>query len=155
MAVNALRDFLDDHDVRYLSIDHSPAYTAREVASSAFVPRREFAKSVIVDADGKEVMVVVPASRHVDLDAVASAIGADTARLATEQEFKSRFPDCEVGAMPPFGNLYAMPVYMDEMVREVDDICFNAGSHVQVLRMECEDYVALAKPVIGHFSVKE
>ena len=155
MVASKIKQYLDDHETKYLSINHSPAYTAREVASSAFVPRREFAKSVIVDADGEEIMVVVSASRHVDLAAVAEASGAGNTRLATEEEFESRFPDCDVGAMPPFGNLYDMPVYMDEMVRAVDQICFNAGSHQQIFRMECDDYVNLVSPRIGNFAVKE
>ena len=108
-----------------------------------------------VRLDGREIMVVVPASRHVDLDAVAAAADASKVRLATEEEFQARFPDCEVGAMPPFGNLYYMPVYLDTITREVDDICFNAGSHTQIVRMSCDDYVRLVKPVVGSFAIKE
>ena len=145
MPIRKVKDYLDTNNIKYVIISHSPAFTAREVAASTLVPRREFAKSVIVDAEGGEIMVVVSASRHVDLEAVASALDIAKVRLATEHEFQSRFPDCEPGAMPPFGNLYDMPVYMDEMVRAVDRICFNAGTHQQILRMETDDYVELVK----------
>ena len=155
MVAKNLSAFLDENNVKYLTINHSPAFTSREVASSTVVPRREFAKSVILDADGREIMVVVPASRHVDLDAVAAAADASNVRLATEEEFQARFPDCEVGAMPPFGNLYEMPVYLDKITREVDDICFNAGSHTQIVRMSCDDYVRLVEPIVGSFAIKE
>ena len=155
MPVQKLREFLDSHHIKYITIDHSPAYTAREVASSALVPRREFAKAVMVIIDGRMVMAVLPASRHVDLKLLARTAGADNAVLATEDEFRNRFPDCEVGAMPPFGNLYDLPVYVDDMLREDDDIVFNAGSHVQVVRMAYADYEDLVKPVIGRFATKE
>ena len=99
-------------------------------------------------------MAVVPASRHVDLAKLADTAGAKQATLATEEEFQQLFPGCEVGAMPPFGNLYDMDVYVDDMLREDDDIVFNAGSHVQVVRMEYEDYQRLVQPVLGEFAVK-
>ncbi len=155
MPAKILRKFLDENNIKYINIDHSPAYTAREVAASAFVPRREFAKSIIVDLDGETAMAVVSASRHVDLDALAELAGVSVARLATESEFQEVFTDCEVGAMPPFGNLYGVRVFLDQMVRDVDDVCFNAGSHIQILRMECDDYVRLVEPVVGEFAVKK
>jgi Ala-tRNA(Pro) deacylase len=155
MPVEKLKKYLDDNDIKYVSINHSPSFTARETAASTLVPRREFAKTIIVDLDGEKVMAVVSASRHVDIPALVSISGASSGRLATEAEFNSSFPGCEVGAMPPFGSLYHMRVYMDRMVSEVDDICFNAGSHAQILRMECDDYLRLEKPVIGSFSLKE
>lgn len=154
MPVRKLRQFLDSHHIKYIVIDHSPAYTAREVAASALVPRREFAKTVIVHLDGRPAMAVVPASRHVDLTKLAAAAGAKQATLASEEEFQKLFPGCEVGAMPPFGNLYDMEVYVDDMLREDDDIVFNAGSHVQVVRMEYDDYQRLVQPVLGEFAVK-
>lgn len=155
MPAQKLKKMLDQHNIKYLSINHSPAYTARETAASTFVPRREFAKNIIVDMDGEKVMAVVPSSRHIDIEALRNLARANKARLATEDEFKELFPDCEVGAMPPFGSLYDTRVFVDEMVTEVDDLCFNAGSHEQILRMACGDYLKLEQPVIGTFAIKE
>ncbi len=155
MPAQKLKQMLDEKNVKYVSINHSPAYTARETAASTLVPRREFAKTVIVDLDGEEVMAVVPASRHVDLAALRELAAAEHARLASEDEFRASFPDCEAGAMPPFGSLYGMRVYVDSMVTEVDDLCFNAGSHEQILRMDSADFVALEKPVVGDIAIKE
>jgi len=155
MPAQKLKKLLDDSDIKYVSINHSPAYTARETAASTLVPRREFAKTIIVDLDGEKAMAVVPASRHVDVAAVVQLAGAQSGHLATEEEFRTLFPDCELGAMPPFGTLYDMRVFIDEMVKEVDDICFNAGSHGQIICMECDDYLALERPVMGDIAVKE
>lgn len=155
MPSQKLKAMLDERNVRYISINHSPAYTARETAASTFIPRREFAKTIIVDLDGEKVMVVLSASRHVNLDALAQVTQASQARLATEDEFKTLFPDCEIGAMPPFGSLYQLRVFVDRMVTEVDDLCFNAGTHEQVLRMDCNDYIEIEKPVVGDFAIKE
>jgi Ala-tRNA(Pro) deacylase len=155
MPAQKLKQMLDQHSIRYISINHSPAYTARETAASTLVPRREFAKTVIVDFDGEKVMAVLPASRHVDLEALRELAQASAARLATEDEFGELFPDCEPGAMPPFGSLYGKRIFVDEMVTEVDDLCFNAGSHEQILRMDCRDYLKLEQPVVGSFAVKE
>jgi Ala-tRNA(Pro) deacylase len=155
MPAQKLKQMLDQKRIKYISINHSPAYTARETAASTFVPRREFAKTIIVDLDGEKVMAVLSASRHVDIVAFRKLARAGEARLATEDEFEELFPDCEVGAMPPFGSLYDMRVFVDEMVTEVDDLCFNAGSHEQILRMDCRDFLALEQPVVGAFAVKE
>ena len=155
MPAQKLKQILDEGNIKYISINHSPAYTARETAASTFVPRREFAKTIIVDLDGEKVMAVVSASRHVDIAALRGLSGAGTARLATEDEFRALFPDCEVGAMPPFGSLYGIRVFVDAMVTEVDDLCFNAGSHEQVMRMDCGDYLNLEQPVVGTIAIKE
>ncbi len=155
MPAQKLKQMLDQKQIKYISINHSPAYTARETAASTFVPRREFAKTIIVDMDGEKVMAVLSASRHVDIVALRKLAEASEARLATEDEFRELFPDCEVGAMPPFGSLYGMRVYVDEMVTEVDDLCFNAGSHEQILRMDCRDFLDLEQPVVGSFAIKE
>ncbi len=154
MPAQKLKQMLDKHNIKYISINHSPAYTARETAASTFVPRREFAKTVIVDMDGEKVMAVLSASRHVDIEALGKLAQANEARLASEDEFRELFPDCELGAMPPFGSLYNMRVFIDEMVTEVDDLCFNAGSHEQILRMDCVDYMKLEQPVTGAFAIK-
>ena len=155
MPAQKLKQMLDQHGIKYISINHSPAYTARETAASTFVPSREFAKTVIVDLDGEKVMAVLSASRHVDLEALKKLAQANAVRLATEDEFREMFADCELGAMPPFGSLYGTRVFVDEMVTEVDDLCFNAGSHEQILRMKYLDYLKLEQPVIGAFAIKE
>ena len=100
-------------------------------------------------------MAVVSASRHVSTEALKNLAHASEAHLASEDEFGELFPDCEVGAMPPFGSLYNMRVFVDEMVTEVDDLCFNAGSHEQILRMDCSDYLKLEQPAIGSFAIEE
>jgi Ala-tRNA(Pro) deacylase len=155
MPAQKLKQMLDQHHIKYISINHSPAYTARETAASTFVPRREFAKTIIVDLDGDKVMAVLSASRHVDVGALRDLAHASEARLASEDEFAALFPDCEVGAMPPFGSLYGTRVFVDRMVAEVDDLCFNAGTHEQILRMDCGDYLKLEQPVVGDFAVEE
>lgn len=156
MPVKKLKEFLDEHQIRYVIINHSPAYTARETAASTLIPRREFAKTVLVKlADQQLVMAVVPASRHVDLNALAEAAGADAACLADEAEFEALFPGCEPGAVPPFGKLYDMPVYADRELMAEDDLAFNAGTHTQVIRLSGRDYLALAEPQVGDFAVRE
>ena len=155
MPVKKLKEFLDSHQIKYITIDHSPAYTAREVASSMFVPRREFAKTIMVRMDGGIAMAVLPASRHVDLEKLAVAAGAENVCLASEQEFETLFPGCETGAMPPFGNLYGMDTYVDVMLQEDDEITFNAGTHAQVIRLAFGDYEKLVQPTLYDFSVKE
>jgi len=155
MPVEKLREFLDNHHIKYITIDHSPAYTAREVAASTLVPRREFAKSVIVKMDDKIAMAIVPASRHVDLKKLTESSGAKRVSLATEDEFQQMFPGCEVGAMPPFGNLYGMDTFVDTMLKEDDDVTFNAGTHTQVVRLAFDDYEKLVNPKVASFSKKE
>jgi len=155
MPAQKLKKMLDQHSIKYIGINHSPAYTARETAASTFVPRREFAKTIIIDMDGEKVMAVLSASRHVDLEALRKLAHANQVRLATEDEFRELFPDCEVGAMPPFGSLYDTRVFADAMVTEVDDLCFNAGSHEQIIRMDCSDFMKLERPVVGTFAIKE
>lgn len=156
MPVKELQAFLDEHHVKYVVINHSPAYTARETAASTLIPRRQFAKTVLVKlADGKLVMAVVPASRHVDLEAMAEAAGARAACLATEEEFETLFPGCEAGAVPPFGNLYDMPVFADRELMAEGELAFNAGSHTQIMRLPGKAYRELVEPSIGDFAVRE
>jgi Ala-tRNA(Pro) deacylase len=141
-----LKEFLDGGGVRYVTIEHSPAYTAQEVAQSAHVPGRLVVKSVVVQADGKRFLVATTANQRLNLEKVALACEARHARLDSESDLKVLFGDCEVGAMPPFGNLYDMPVVMDPAVWDDREITFNAGSHTTVVRMAMDDYVRLAKP---------
>lgn len=146
MPVTRLKEFLDRENVKYVTIGHSPAFTAQEIAERAHIPGKELAKTVMVKIDGKLAMIVVPASEHVRLAHLKEALGADEVELAGEYEFKERFPDCETGAMPPFGNLYDMPVFVSATLREDDEIAFNAGSHSELIRMAYADFERLVKP---------
>jgi len=148
MSVARLKDFLDSYGVRYIVISHSIAYTAQGIAALAHIPGKELAKTVIVKLDGKLAMAVLPASRQVDLPSLRAAANAKTAELASEMEFRPSFPDCETGAMPPFGNLYGMAVFADESLVQDEEIAFNAGSHRELFRMKFNDYLHLVRPAI-------
>ncbi len=154
MVVKQLREFLDSHDIRYVTISHSPAYTAMEIAASAHVSGRELAKTVIVTVSGRMTMAVLPASTQVDLELLKDAAGAEELALAHEDEFKDAFPGCEVGAMPPFGNLYGMDVLVDESLALDEVIAFNAGSHTELIRLAYADFERLVKPKVVRFSAQ-
>lgn len=145
MSAERLKAFLDENGIRYELIQHSPAFTSQEIAAAAHLSGRRLAKTVLVRIGGELAMVVVPGSEHVDLHRLAEITGRPTV-LATEEEFRSRFPDCEVGAMPPFGNLYGMDVYVSEHVGQEDPIAFNAGTHRELIQMSYADFVRLAQP---------
>ena len=151
MAATKLKAFLDSRGVRYISIRHSMAFTAAEVAASAHVKGRDFAKTVIVRMDGTMVMILLPASRRIELHDLRELLGTDHIRLATEAEFTGAFPDCEVGAMPPFGNLYEMPVYVAACLAEEQEIAFNAGTHSEVITLAYEDFEQLVQPIVIDF----
>ena len=146
MPETRLKEFLDKEHVKYVSIGHSPAFTAQEIAEAAHIPGKKLAKSVIVKVDGKLAMVVVPASEHVRLESLRKTLGAHKVELADEDEFKKAFPDCETGAMPPFGNLYGMNVFVSQALREDEEIAFNAGSHSELIRLSYADYERLVHP---------
>jgi len=146
MSLPKVREFLDSHHIKYVVISRSVAYTAAGIAGLTHIPGRELAKTVIVKLDGELAMAVVSASQRVDLALLKAAAGAKTADLAPEFEFRERFPDCEVGAMPPFGNLYGMAVYADESLALDKEIAFNAGSHRELVRLAWEDYEKLVQP---------
>lgn len=148
MAVKLLKEFLDNNHVKYMSIDHSPSYTAQEIAAVAHISGKQLAKTVILKLGGRFVMVVIPATEHVNFSELKDFTGSKDVDLAKEAEFKSRFPECEVGAMPPFGNLYDMPVYVSNHLMEQDQIAFNAGSHSELLKMSFKDFERLVKPQI-------
>ena len=141
-----LKEFLDKEHVKYVSIDHSPAFTAQEIAAAAHIPGKELAKTVIVKIDGELAMIVLPASEHVRLANLRESLGARKVELADEDEFKKSFPDCETGAMPPFGNLYGMNVFVSQALREDDEIAFNAGSHDELIRLPYAEYERLVHP---------
>jgi len=146
MSLLRLKRFLDSYSIRYVVISHSVAYTAGAIAALTHIPGKEVAKTVIVKVDDALAMAVVSASQHVDLGLLKAATQAKTVRLAVEDEFKNRFPDCEVGAMPPFGNLYGMNVFVDEVLSHDKEIVFNAGSHRELVRLAWQDFEKLVQP---------
>ena len=148
MPVQKLKKYLDSHSVKYVTISHSPAYTAQRIAELTHIPGKELAKTVIVKLDERFAMAVLPASKRVDLDYLKRGVEAKQVELATEAEFEDLFPDCELGAMPPFGNLYDMDVYVAEQLSEDEDIAFNAGSHTELVRMSYKDFERLATPKV-------
>ncbi len=148
MSFLRLKDFLDKRAIPYLAISHSLAYTAQGTAALAHIPGQEVAKTVIVRIDGRLAMAVVPALAHVDLDLLRKAAHAKEVALAGEEEFRDRFPDCELGAMPPFGNLYGMDVFADENLTKDRQIAFNAGSHRELIQMSWADVERLVEPRI-------
>jgi Ala-tRNA(Pro) deacylase len=152
MPARQLREFLDSHRVKYVSMTHSPAYTAQEIASLAHIRGEEFAKTVIVKIDGAMVMAVLPASYQVDLPVIQAVAHGKSIALASEKEFRDRFPECETGAMPPFGQLYGMPVYADESLTRDQEIAFSAGTHHEVVRLAYKDFARLVQPRVAAFS---
>ncbi len=148
MPLKKFKEFLDAHDVKYVTISHSPAYTAQEIAASAHIPGKELAKTVVVKLDERPVLVVLPASYQVDLDLLRLATGARTVELATEYEMLEEFPDCDVGAMPPFGNLFGVEVYVADSLAEDEKIAFNAGSFTELVQLPYRDFARLVEPTV-------
>lgn len=148
MPIAELKKYLDKEKVKYVTICHSRAYTAQETAASAHIPGRELAKTVMVKIDGKMAMAVLPASYRVDFELLKSAAGTDDVRLAKEEEFVRLLPDCDVGAMPPFGNLHGMDVYVAEELTEDEQIAFNACAHTVLIKMPYRDFRRLVQPKV-------
>ena len=153
MPTKRLKEYLKQNKVKYVTCTHSQAFTAQEIAAAAHIPGKQLAKTVMVTLDGKMAMAVLPATDHVDLRLLKKATGAKQADLASEREFKDLFPDCEIGAMPPFGNLYDLEVYVAASLAEDADIAFNAGSHTELIRMAYADFADLVKPEVAELSV--
>ncbi len=148
MTVKLLKNFLDEHHVRYVAVKHSPAFTAQEIAKRAHIKGDQLAKTVIIDMDGTMAMVVLPASWRIRWDRFMKAMDTDFIALADEEEFVDRFPECELGAMPAIGRIFGMNVYMHEALRDYDEIAFSAGSHSEIIKMNINDYIRLAEPVM-------
>jgi Ala-tRNA(Pro) deacylase len=146
-----LKEFLDQNRVKYVSLRHSTAYTAQEIAASAHVKGRNMAKTVVVKLGGKLALAVLPAKYHINLEKLKAATGAGAVEIATEEEFTKAFPGCETGAMPPFGNLYGLPVYVDETLSRDEEIAFNAGSHTELIQMTYADFARLAGAKVVRF----
>jgi Ala-tRNA(Pro) deacylase len=150
-----LSEFLDKERVPYQQEFHRTVYTAQQVAAEEHIPGRMMAKTVVIKVDGHFGMAVLPATTRTDTAKLQSALKAKELRLASELEFAALFPDCEAGAMPPFGNLYGLPVYVDESLAKDHEIVFNAGTHQETIRMKYADFARLAKPTILEFARKQ
>jgi Ala-tRNA(Pro) deacylase len=153
MACDKLIHFLDDNRVKYITITHSQAFTAQQVAASAHIKGKNLAKTVMVKILDRLAMVVLPADRHVDFHLLKEITGSENVMLARESEFRDLFPDCELGAMPPFGNLYGLDVYVSERLSLDEEIAFNAGNHAELIRMSYKDFETLVKPKILKFTM--
>lgn len=152
MSDTKIRDYLDQQAIEYTVIEHDPAYTAQEIAASAHIPGRQLAKTVMVKIDDRLVMAVLPATERINFDRLKQAIGAYQVELATEQEFNELFPDCEVGAMPPFGNLYGLEVLADRSLGDEMVMAFCAGTHLELIRLSYQDFEDLVRPQVVDFS---
>jgi len=148
MPVKRLKAFLDANGIGYEIIPHPTAYTSAALGAVTHTPGKEIAKTVVVTVDGVLAMVVVPGSKHVNLRALKSALGAREVAIAAEDEFAHVFPDCEVGAMPPFGTLYGLSVYVDEVLTHDHEIAFNAGTHRELMRLKYDDFAQLTQPEV-------
>ncbi len=148
-VLRKLKEVLDENKVSYEVFNHALAYTAQEIAAKQHCSGNEMAKVVMLEVDEALVMGVIPASRKINLSTVMKSVGAKTARLAMEDEFIARFPDCEIGAMPPFGNLFGVPVFVDPLLEKDKYIYFNAGNHVQTVRMQYKDFARIVKPRVA------
>ena len=153
MPVARLKEFLDSRHIKYVTIHHSPAFTSKEIAASAHIPGKLLAKTVMVKMDGKMAMAVLPASASIDFTLLREMGGAKDVRLASEREFTDMFPECEPGAMPPFGNLYGMQVFVAGILTEDEEIAFNAGNHHELIRLAYKDFERLVQPVVIEFSM--
>jgi Ala-tRNA(Pro) deacylase len=153
MPATKLAEYLDSQGVEYTVIEHDePVYTAQEIAASTHIPGKALAKTVMVKIDGSLAMAVLPASHRVNFNRLKEWAGAGKVELASEQEFRNKFPDCQVGAMPPFGNLYGIKVYAAQNLADEIEIAFCAGSHTELVRMKFEDFKRLAQPEILDFA---
>ena len=154
MLAKSLREYLDGQHIPYTTISHRPTYTAQEIAANTHISGKDLAKTVMIKLDGKMVMAVVPAAYHVNFHLLKEVTGATEIELAREDEFMALFPDFDVGAMPPFGNLYGLDVYVAESLAEDEVIAFNAGTHTDLIKMAFATFARLVKPKILRFSTR-
>jgi Ala-tRNA(Pro) deacylase len=145
-GMDRMQEYLEQQHVPFELEHHVPTYTAQEVAQVEHVPGKQVAKIVMVMADGDLVLLVLPATARLDFNKVYAALDAEEVRLAREEEFAKVFPDCEVGAMPPFGNLYGVPVYVDSTLAEDEHIIIPAGTHTDSMRIAYADFARLVNP---------
>ncbi|MDR9364334.1 MAG: YbaK/EbsC family protein [Balneolaceae bacterium] len=154
MALEKLTSYLDEKGIKYVVVRHSKAFTAQEVAASAHIPGKEMVKTVMVNVDDDIKMFVLPSTHDVDFEAIKDTFDAENVELASESEFEDMFPDCEIGAMPPFGNLFDMDSYVAEVLTEDEKIAFNAGTHKEVVKMNYKDFEDLVNPEIVSIAVR-
>jgi Ala-tRNA(Pro) deacylase len=147
----SIERYVTSHGVPFTPIHHPAAFTAQEEAAAAHVPGREWAKTVVCLADGKPILAMLPANYQVDVKALKALAKATWVRLASEHELVGLYPDCDTGAMAPFGELYGQDVYMDESLAADPEIAFHAGTHADAMRMRLGDFLNLVRPVRGHF----
>ena len=148
-----ISEYLDSHHISYQSYRHPPAYTAQGIAQAQHISGKKLAKVVMVAADdNRMIMTVVPASHRVDLNRLGNLLNTRWVRLATEEEFENYFPECELGAMPPLGNIYHLDVWVDQKLGSLPKISFNAGTHAEIIQMSYLDFERLVKPYKGSFS---
>ena len=152
MPIAKLKNFLKENNIEYESISHLPASTAQETAANAHISGKNMAKTVMVKVNGELAMAILPATKKVNFVLLKDSINNDDIELATEIEFRNAFPDCEIGAMPPFGNLYGMKIFVDKSLSEQKEIAFNAGTHKELIRMAYKDFRKLTKPEIVTFT---
>jgi len=151
-VIPAVQDYLRNASVPYAVVPHVPAFTAQDEAAVTRIPGRDWAKAVVCFADGQPIQAIVAADCRVNLDRLALLAGADILRLANEEELVWLYPDCELGAMPPFGPLYKQAVFIDEALAAEDRIAFNAGTHKDAVVMRFEDFAMLARPIVVSFA---
>jgi Ala-tRNA(Pro) deacylase len=151
MISTRLKQFLDQQQVGYDVMQHDPAFTAQQLAARLHVPGREFVKVVVVKMDGQFALAVLPAPLRVNLKTLAGGAGVKKCQIASETEFQQLFPDCELGAMPPFGNLYNLPTYVDQELTFDENIVINAGTHAEAIRLRYSDFARLARPKVVRF----
>ena len=152
MPASRIKRFLEENDVAYTRIEHEVAYTAQETAALAHIPGREVAKTVMVRIDGVLAMAILPATNRLSKERLKGVAHAREVTMASEQDFKDMFPDCELGAMPPLGNLYDLKVYVDKSLAADEQIAFNAGTHAELIQISYHDFERLVRPVIAHLT---
>lgn len=152
MPIQKIKSFLDEEGVKYVTIRHSPAYTAQEIAAAAHIPGKQVAKTVIIRRNGEPAMAVLPAPDRIEFMLLKGALGTEDVELASEEEFGRLFPGCEIGAMPPFGNLYDMDVFVDARLAEDELIAFNAGTFTELIQLPYATFEELVDPILLHFT---
>jgi Ala-tRNA(Pro) deacylase len=155
MLVKKLKEFLDNQNIQYSIIYHSPANTAQRAAACAHIKGKDLAKTVMIKADDEMIMAVLPANYRIDFNKLRDALGVHAITLADEDEFSDLFPDCETGAMPPFGNLYYLNVIVEKSLTADTEIAFNGGSHTELVKMSYHDFETLVRPAVKEFCVKQ
>jgi|SRR5919108_3488790 Ala-tRNA(Pro) deacylase len=148
-----LIDRLNENKVHYETLHHPEAVTAQRIAQAEHVKGRHHAKVVIVKSGDQHIMMVVPADHQIDLEKAEKTTGTAVS-LGKEEEFKSLFPDCAIGAMPPFGNLYDLPTYVDKDLAQQDYIVFEAGTHTDAIKMSYRDFEKIVKPKVADLAIK-